>query len=285
VLRVLDKSSMQSLDLEKLGFHAQGLEDFRMAISAPYGMILLTGPTGSGKSTTLYTALRAINKPGINIVTVEDPVEYQVEGVNQVAVNAEIGLTFAAGLRSILRQDPDVIMVGEIRDFETADIAIKSALTGHLVLSTLHTNDAPSAITRLDDMGIEPFLISSSTLLVAAQRLVRRICKKCKREIAIPEEALTTAQMKLSPGEKLKIYHGAGCPACNGTGYAGRAALIEAIMIDDDIRNLIMKKATAREIKLLAIEKGMKTLRMVGLDRVKDGVTTLEEVIRVTAAD
>jgi type IV pilus assembly protein PilB len=285
VLRVLDKSALQSLDLDKLGFHKQGMDEFMKAISSPYGIILLTGPTGSGKSTTLYTALRMINKPTINIVTVEDPVEYQMEGVNQVSVNAEIGFTFAAGLRSILRQDPDVIMVGEIRDQETADIAIKSALTGHLVLSTLHTNDAASAITRLDDMGIEPFLISSSTLLVAAQRLVRRICKKCKKELDIPDEALTMAQMKYAQNEKPALYHGAGCPACKNTGYAGRMALIETITIDDDIRNLIMKRTTARQIKLSAIEKRMKTLRMVGLDRVKEGATTLEEVIRVTAAD
>ena len=285
VLRVLDKSGLQSLDLDKLGFHTQGMDEFKKALSSPYGIILLTGPTGSGKSTTLYTALRMINKPSVNIVTVEDPVEYQMEGVNQVSVNAEIGLTFAAGLRSILRQDPDVIMVGEIRDQETADIAIKSALTGHLVLSTLHTNDAASAITRLDDMGIEPFLISSSTLIVAAQRLLRRICKKCRRELEIPEEALKMAQMKYAQNEKPVLYHGTGCPACKKTGYSGRMALIETISIDDDIRNLIMKRTTARQIKLAAIEKGMKTLRMVGLNRVSEGATTLDEVIRVTAAD
>ncbi len=285
VLRVLDKSGLQSLDLDKLGFDKQGMSEFKKALSSPYGIILLTGPTGSGKSTTLYTALRMINKPSVNIVTVEDPVEYQMEGVNQVSVNAEIGLTFAAGLRSILRQDPDVIMVGEIRDQETADIAIKSALTGHLVLSTLHTNDAASAITRLDDMGIEPFLISSSTLLVAAQRLVRRICKKCKKELEIPEEALKMAQMKCAQNEKPIFYHGTGCTACKNTGYSGRIALIETIDIDDDIRNLIVKRTSARQIKLSAIEKGMKTLRMVGLDRVKEGATTLEEVVRVTATD
>ncbi|MDD5557114.1 MAG: ATPase, T2SS/T4P/T4SS family [bacterium] len=285
VMRVLDRSGLQSLSLDKLGFHEQGLEGFRRAIDAPYGMVLLTGPTGSGKSTTLYTALMTINKPGINIVTVEDPVEYQVDGVNQVAVNAEIGLTFAAGLRSILRQDPDVVMVGEIRDFETADIAVKSALTGHLVLSTLHTNDAASAITRLDDMGIEPFLISSSTLLVAAQRLVRRVCRKCAREVKVPAEALREAQLAPAPGEKLRLLRGAGCASCGNTGYSGRMALIEAIAVDDDVRALIMKRATAREIKLAAIERGMKTLRMVGLDRAKEGQTTLEEVMRVTAPD
>ncbi len=285
VLRVLDKSGLESLDITKLGFHEQGAKEFMAAISAPYGMILITGPTGSGKSTTLYAALRVINKPDVNVITVEDPVEYQMMGINQVSVNAEIGLTFAAGLRSILRQDPDVIMVGEIRDLETADIAVKSALTGHLVLSTLHTNDAASAITRLDDMGIEPFLISSSTLLVAAQRLVRRICRKCKKEIEAPDDILLNAQMRWEKGEKPAIFHGAGCPSCKGTGYSGRMALIEVITVDDDVRGLIMKRATGREIKLAAMKRGMKTLRMVGLDRVREGETTLEEVMRVTAAD
>ena len=286
VLRVLDKSGLESLDITKLGFHDRGAEEFMRAIAAPYGMILITGPTGSGKSTTLYTALRVINKPEVNVITVEDPVEYQMLGVNQVSVKTEIGLTFAAGLRSILRQDPDVIMVGEIRDQETADIAVKSALTGHLVLSTLHTNDAASAITRLDDMGIEPFLISSSTLLVAAQRLVRRICKKCKKEIEVPDEILRAAQMQYDPGQKKPmIQHGAGCPTCKGTGYSGRMALIEVITIDDEVRGMIMKRSTGREIKLAAMKRGMKTLRMVGLDRVREGLTTLEEVMRVTAAD
>ena len=285
VLRVLDKSGLASMDLAKLGFHKQGLEEFTNAIHSPYGIILVTGPTGSGKSTTLYTALREINRPDVNIVTVEDPVEYQIEGVNQVAVRPEIGLTFAAGLRSILRQDPDIVMIGEIRDHETADIAIKAALTGHLVLSTLHTNDAASAITRLDDMGIEPFLISSSTILVAAQRLVRRVCRKCKKKIPVPKDALERAQMTLAAGEEPVVYKGKGCPACKNTGYSGRLALIEAITIDDDLRELIVKRATAREIKLTAMKKGMKTLRMVGLDRVKDGSTSLEEVLRVTAAD
>lgn len=285
VMRVLDRSGLESLDIEKLGFHAQGLEEFKKALASPYGIILLTGPTGSGKSTTLYSALRVLNKPEVNIVTVEDPVEYQISGINQVSIKPDIGLTFSAGLRSILRQDPDVIMVGEIRDQETADIAIKSALTGHLVFSTLHTNDAAGAVTRLNDMGIEPFLISSSTLLVAAQRLVRRICKKCKKELEVPDEALAKAQMKHAPDEKVVLYHGAGCPACKNSGYLGRMALIETISIDDDIRNLIMTQTTARQIKLVAIEKGMKTLRMVGLSRVKEGLTTLEEVMRVTAAD
>ncbi|MEJ2745540.1 MAG: GspE/PulE family protein, partial [bacterium] len=285
VLRVLDRSGLDSLDIDKLGFHEQGLEEFKRALASPYGIILLTGPTGSGKSTTLYSALRVLNKPEVNIVTVEDPVEYQISGINQVSIKPDIGLTFAAGLRSILRQDPDVIMVGEIRDHETADIAIKSALTGHLVFSTLHTNDAAGAVTRLDDMGIEPFLISSSTLLVAAQRLVRRICKKCKKELDVPDEALTKAQMKRAPGEKIVLYHGTGCPECKNSGYSGRIALIETISIDDDIRNLIMTKATARQIKLAAMEKGMNTLRMVGLSRVKKGLTTLDEVMRVTAAD
>ena len=285
VLRVLDRSGLDSLDIEKLGFHEQGLEEFKKALASPYGIILLTGPTGSGKSTTLYSALRILNKPEVNIVTVEDPVEYQISGINQVAIKTEIGLTFAAGLRSILRQDPDVIMVGEIRDQETADIAIKSALTGHLVLSTLHTNDAAGAITRLDDMGIEPFLISSSTLLVAAQRLVRRICKKCKKELEVPDGVLAKAQMKYAQSERPVLYHGEGCAECKNSGYSGRMALIETITIDDDIRNLIMKQEKARQIKLAAIEKGMKTLSIVGLSRVKEGLTTLEEVMRVTAAD
>lgn len=285
VLRVLDKSGLDNVDITKLGFHERGAEEFMKAITSPYGMILITGPTGSGKSTTLYTALKTINKPDVNVITVEDPVEYQMGGINQVSVNADIGLTFAAGLRSILRQDPDVIMVGEIRDLETADIAVKSALTGHLVLSTLHTNDAASAITRLNDMGIEPFLISSSTLLVAAQRLVRRICPKCKKEADIPDDILIKAQMKFEPGKKPRIYHGAGCPSCKGTGYKGRMALIEALTINDAVRAQIMKKSTGREIKLAAIERGMKTLRMVGLDRVIEGATTLEEVLRVTADD
>ena len=285
VLRVLDKSGLDNIDLAKLGFHKEGAEAFIGAISSPYGMILITGPTGSGKSTTLYAALKVINKPEVNVITVEDPVEYQMQGINQVSVRSDIGLTFAAGLRSILRQDPDVIMIGEIRDLETADIAVKSALTGHLVLSTLHTNDAASAITRLDDMGIEPFLISSSTLLVAAQRLVRRICKKCKKEIDVPEDALRLAQMSYPKGQKPLVWRGTGCGACNNTGYSGRMALIEVIAIDDEVRGQIMKRATGREIKLAAMRRGMKTLRMVGLDRVREGETTIEEVLRVTAPD
>ena len=285
VLRVLDKSGLSSLEIDKLGFHQQGVDEFKRAISSPYGIILLTGTTGSGKSTTLYTALKKLNEPGINIVTVEDPVEYQIEGVNQVAVNPGIGLTFAAGLRSILRQDPDVVMVGEIRDLETADIAIKAALTGHLVLSTLHTNDAASAISRLSDMGIEPFLIASSTVLVAAQRLVRRICDKCRAQMRIPGDALRRAQMNLGPEEKVKFCKGKGCPSCKGTGYSGRMALIETITVDDEIRELIVRKVSSREVKLTAIRKGMKTLRMVGLEKVIEGATTLEEILRVTAPD
>ena len=285
VLRVLDKSSIASLSLDRLGFHQKGLDEFRKAITSPYGIVLLTGPTGSGKTTTLYTAMQEINKPEINIVSVEDPVEYQIQGINQFETKPGIGLDFARILRSIVRQDPDIIMIGEIRDFETADIAIKAALTGHLVLSTLHTNDAASAITRLYDMGIEPFLISSSTLLCAAQRLIRCLCHHCRKETKLPAEVLERSQMKLNSSEKPELYHAVGCPACKHTGYSGRMALIETITIDDDIRDMIMRRASAQQLKQAAIEKGMKTLRMVGLERVKDGSTTLEEVLRITSSD
>jgi type IV pilus assembly protein PilB len=285
VLRVLDKGSIASLSLDKLGFHQKGLDEFRKAIASPYGIVLLTGPTGSGKTTTLYTALQEINRPEINIVSVEDPVEYQIQGINQFETKPGIGLDFAKILRSIVRQDPDIIMIGEIRDFETADIAIKAALTGHLVLSTLHTNDAASAITRLYDMGIEPFLISSSTLLCAAQRLIRCLCHNCRKATSLPAEVLKMSQMKLKSDEKPELYHAVGCPACKHTGYSGRMALIETITLDDDIRDMITRKASAQQLKLAAIEKEMKTLRMVGLERVRDGSTTLEEVLRVTASD
>ncbi|MDP8248164.1 MAG: ATPase, T2SS/T4P/T4SS family [Candidatus Tritonobacter lacicola] len=284
VMRILDKSAV-AMDLDKLGFHKEGLEIFRKGISSPYGMLLLTGPTGSGKTTTLYSALMEINTPEVNIITVEDPVEYQLMGVNQVSVKPSIGLTFAAGLRSILRQDPDIIMIGEVRDHDTADIAVKSALTGHLVLSTLHTNDAAGAIARLDDMGIEPFLISSSVILVAAQRLVRRICTRCKEPVEVPASVLRHAQMKVDHDGKCTIFHGRGCKACNKTGYAGRLSLLEVLSVNDDIRELIIGEANASRIKAMAMEKGMKTLRMVGLDRVMEGLTTLDEVLRVTAAD
>jgi type IV pilus assembly protein PilB len=285
VLRVLDRVGLERIELDKLGFHREALDEFRKAIRSPYGIILLTGPTGSGKSTTLHSALKEINNIGVNIVAVEDPIEYHIKGITQIEVKPEIGLTFAIELRSILRQDPDIIMVGEIRDMETADIAVKAALTGHLVFSTLHTNDAASAITRLEDMGIQPFLISSSTLLVAAQRLIRRLCPKCKKEMRISREGFEKVQMILEPGEEPVIYGAMGCPACNNKGYLGRMAIIETIAIDDDIKSLIVKKTPAPEIKAAAVKKGMKTLRMIGLERVKEGLTTLEEVLRVTGDD
>ncbi len=286
VLRILDKSSL-TLDLGKLGFGEKELEIFTESISKPHGMILLTGPTGSGKTTTLYSALSKINSPTKNIITVEDPVEYQLKGINQVQARPDIGLTFAGGLRSMLRQDPDVIMVGEIRDLETADIAIKSALTGHLVFSTLHTNDAPGAITRLIDMGIEPFLLSSSIIMAAAQRLMRKICEKCKEEISLPEKSKENfariLQQPISKISDLTIHEGKGCELCNNTGYKGRVAVVEILKIDDNIKELIVNKATAGEIKETAVKSGMKTLQKSGIELIKNGTTTIEEVLRVTA--
>ncbi|HXM74475.1 MAG TPA: GspE/PulE family protein, partial [Chthoniobacterales bacterium] len=246
-------------------------------------MILVTGPTGSGKTTTLYSVLQELNSPQYNIVTVEDPIEYELSGINQVAVRADIGLDFASALRSILRQDPDIVMVGEIRDNETADIAVKAALTGHQVLSTLHTNDAAGAITRLDDMGIEPFLISSSILMTCAQRLVRRICTNCKEEF-VPEPEVIQ-KIGLAETKGAVFYHGSGCDRCKGRGYLGRAALIEALPISEAIRRLIIKRASAAIIKNQAITEGMKTLRAVGVEKALEGVTTLEEIWRVTAED
>jgi len=286
VLRILDKSSL-TLDLGKLGFGEKELEIFTESISKPHGMILLTGPTGSGKTTTLYSALSKINSPTKNIITVEDPVEYQLKGINQVQARPDIGLTFAGGLRSILRQDPDIIMVGEIRDLETADIAIKSALTGHLVFSTLHTNDAPGAITRLIDMGIEPFLLSSSLIMVAAQRLMRKICENCKEEVNLQEKSKENfariLQEPISKISDLTIYKGKGCELCNNTGYKGRVAVVEILKIDDSIKQLIMDKATAGEIKETAVKGGMRTLQQGGISLIKNGTTTIEEVLRVTA--
>jgi len=286
VLRILDKSSL-TLNLEKLGFGEKELQIFNESISKPHGMILLTGPTGSGKTTTLYSALSKINTPTKNIITVEDPVEYQLKGINQVQARSDIGMTFASGLRSILRQDPDIIMVGEIRDLETADIAIKSALTGHLVFSTLHTNDAPGAISRLIDMGIEPFLLSSSLIMVAAQRLMRKICENCKEEIDLPEKSkenfVHILQQSISEISDLTIYKGKGCELCSNTGYKGRVAVVEILKIDDEIKQLIMNKATSGEIKETAVKGGMRTLQEGGISLVKNGTTTIEEVWRVTA--
>jgi type IV pilus assembly protein PilB len=246
-------------------------------------MILVTGPTGSGKTTTLYSVLQELNNPEYNIVTVEDPVEYQLVGINQVPVKADVGLTFAAALRSILRQDPDIVMIGEIRDQETADIAVKAALTGHQVLSTLHTNDAAGAISRLDDMGIEPFLISSSVLLTCAQRLVRRICNNCKEEFTPPAELFQKLEVEHLSGET--FFRGAGCDRCNGRGYAGRAAVLEVLPVSEAIRKLVIKRASASVVKAQAVQEGMKTLRMVGIDKAMQGITSLEEVLRTTTDD
>ncbi len=284
VLRLLDKSNLQ-LDMTKLGFDPGPLADFKWAISQPWGMVLVTGPTGSGKTTTLYSALTELNKPAHNVSTAEDPVEYNLFGINQVQMHDDIGLNFAAALRSFLRQDPDIIMVGEIRDFETAEIAVKAALTGHLVLSTLHTNDAPATISRLLNMGVEPFLITASVNLVLAQRLARRICADCKtdadvdlevlRDLGVPEDQLATATVK----------RGAGCPTCGGSGYKGRVALYEVMRFTDDLKERVLQGASAAELKAAAIKNGMMTLRMSGIRKILDGVTTPEEVLRVTMAD
>jgi type II secretory ATPase GspE/PulE/Tfp pilus assembly ATPase PilB-like protein len=270
------------LNLTKVGMDSTLLAGFRSVIAKPNGIVLVTGPTGSGKTTTLYTILSELNSPIYNIVTVEDPVEYQLSGINQVAVKSDIGLSFADALRSILRQDPDICMIGEIRDNETADIAVKAALTGHQVLSTLHTNDAAGAITRLDDMGIEPFLISSSVILCCAQRLVRRVCPNCREEFQPEPEVF----QKLSIEDDGSVfYRGVGCSRCKGRGYVGRAAILEVLPVSEAIRRLIVKRASATVIKNQAISEGMKTLRMVGIDKAREGITTLEEILRVTTED
>jgi type IV pilus assembly protein PilB len=282
VIRILDKSALTG-SIDQMGLDEGTLEKFKKAIDAPHGMILVTGPTGSGKTTTLYSVLQELNNPQYNIVTVEDPIEYELPGINQVAVRNDIGLDFASALRSILRQDPDIVMVGEIRDNETADIAVKAALTGHQVLSTLHTNDAAGAITRLDDMGIEPFLISSSILMTCAQRLVRRICTNCREEFR-PEPEMF-ARLGLEAKSEVTFYHGSGCDRCKGRGYLGRTAIIEALPVSEAVRRLIVKRASSAVIKNQAVAEGMKTLRMAGLDKALEGVTTLEEIWRVTAED
>ena len=284
VLRLLDKSNLQ-LDMTKLGFEEKALNDFKEAIHKPYGMVLVTGPTGSGKTTTLYSALMELNTPETNISTAEDPVEFNLPGINQVQIHDEIGLTFAAALRSFLRQDPDVIMVGEIRDFETAEIAIKAALTGHLVLSTLHTNDAPSTVNRLLNMGVEPFLVASATNLILAQRLARRICENCKEPVEVPEQALIDIGVPPEEVGTFTCYRGTGCVHCSDTGYRGRVALYEVMVITDEIKELILNAASAMELKEAAVRQGMKTLRMSGITKLKEGVTTLEEVVRVTVKD
>jgi type IV pilus assembly protein PilB len=284
VMRILDRSNL-NLDLTQLGFEQKALEDFQEAITSPYGMVLVTGPTGSGKTTTLYSALSTINNIDVNIMTVEDPVEYNLHGINQVHVKEEIGLTFASALRSFLRQDPDIIMVGEIRDFETAEIAVKAALTGHLVLSTLHTNDAPSTISRLLNMGVEPFLVSASVLLILAQRLCRKVCENCKEEEHIPVPALVKIGFSPEEAKTIRCFKGKGCSICNDTGYKGRIALYEVMPVKEEIKELILEGASAAEIKNAAIRLGMRTLRMSGLTKLKEGITSVEEVLRVTFGD
>jgi type IV pilus assembly protein PilB len=284
VMRLLDKSNLQ-LDMTKLGFEERALADFQSALHKPFGMVLVTGPTGSGKTTTLYSALHQLNQVSENIMTAEDPVEFNLAGINQVQMHEEIGLNFAAALRSFLRQDPDIIMVGEIRDYETAEIGVKAALTGHLVLSTLHTNDAPSTINRLLNMGIEPFLVSSSVIVIVAQRLLRRICSGCKAPVEVNPQALIELGFKPEEAETMTVHHGTGCSVCAGTGYKGRVALYEVMPISEKIRDLILQGASTGEIKTAAIEGGMYTLRRSGLEKVKIGQTTIEEVVRVTFAD
>ena len=284
VLRILDKSGVV-LDLQRLGFEEDDLERFRKIIQTPYGMILVTGPTGSGKSTTLYAAVSAINSAEINIMTAEDPVEYNLPGVNQVHVRDDIGMSFQAALRAFLRQDPDVILVGEMRDTETASIAIRAALTGHLVFSTLHTNDAPSTVTRLLDMGIVPFLVSSSLLLVVAQRLCRRICVECREQIELPLSVLLDVGFKPEEAEGIKVYKGLGCANCANTGYRGRMAIHEILYINPELQDAIVKLRPANELKEIAMKHGMRTLRQGGLRKVALGMTTLDEIIRVTFAD
>jgi type IV pilus assembly protein PilB len=284
VLRILDRSKLM-LDMTRLGMEPSSLKSFESAILKPYGMVLVTGPTGSGKTNTLYSSISRLNTPEVNIITAEDPVEFNLFGINQVQIHEQIGLTFAAALRSFLRQDPNIILVGEIRDFETAEIAIKAALTGHLVLSTLHTNDAPSTINRLLNMGIEPFLVANSLLLICAQRLVRRVCSNCKAEDKIPKKTLVDIGFTPEEANNMVILKGTGCDICNNTGYKGRVGLFESMAITDEVSELILIGASAREIKRKAIEEGMITLRKSGLLKIKEGVTTIEEVVRETVKD
>ena len=284
VMRILDKSNLM-LDLTKLGFEPKALKEFMDAITAPYGMVLVTGPTGSGKTTSLYSALQQINNIDVNIMTAEDPVEYNLSGINQVQMKDDIGLNFAAALRSFLRQAPDIVMVGEIRDYETAEIAVKAALTGHLVLSTLHTNDAPSTINRLLNMGVEPFLVSSSVIMILAQRLVRKACQSCKKPEKIPVQTFIDAGFSKEDAATVVSYKGEGCNTCNSTGYKGRVALYEVMPVKEEIKELVLQGASALDIKKAAIRLGMKTLRMSGLSKVKEGLTSLEEVVGTTFAD
>lgn len=282
VMRILDKTALAP-NLGALGLDQLSLDNFSYALSQPYGMILVTGPTGSGKTTTLYSALQELNNSGTNIITTENPVEYQLGGINQVQINPQVGLTFAAALRSILRQDPDVVMVGEIRDGETATIAVEAALTGHMVLSTLHTNDAAGAIARLVDMGIEPFMLSSSLLLTQAQRLYRKLCPVCKKEIDIPLETLKKNRINPAVFEGTTFYEKAGCPKCSGIGYKGRGGIMEILLVNEEIRRTVLNNPEADAIAKIAIQNGMRTLREAGLERIREGMTSIEEIMRVTS--
>ncbi|MDP9347598.1 MAG: type IV-A pilus assembly ATPase PilB [Gemmatimonadota bacterium] len=282
VLRILDMGNL-TLDLEKFGMEPRAEQDFMRAIMNPYGMVLVTGPTGSGKTTTLYSALSKINTPEVNIMTAEDPVEYNLHGINQVQIRTEIGMGFPAALKAFLRQDPNIIMVGEIRDIDTGGIAIKAALTGHLVLSTLHTNDAPSTITRMIDMGIEPFNVASAVNLITAQRLARRICSNCKEPVKYPEEYLLGAGLKREEVDGVTFYRGRGCDSCGGSGYKGRQGLYEVMAMSPTLRRMILQGASTAELQAQAISEGMLTLRMDGMKKVARGITTLEEVIKETA--
>ncbi len=284
VMRILDKSNL-TLDLTKLGFEPTALEQFLKAVTCPYGMVLVTGPTGSGKTTTLYSAMHYINTEDINIMTAEDPVEYNLMGVNQVQMKEDIGLNFAAALRSFLRQDPDVVMVGEIRDFETAEISVKAALTGHLVLSTLHTNDAPSTVNRLLNMGIEPFLVASSVILILAQRLVRKVCSECKEVEKVPVKTLVDLGFPSDEAKEVVCYRGKGCQNCSDTGYRGRIALYEVMPVGEELRELVLQGVSADELKKRAISLGMRSLRMSGLQKIKEGMSSIEEVVNTTFAD
>ncbi|MFW5893569.1 MAG: GspE/PulE family protein [Verrucomicrobiota bacterium] len=283
VLRLLDKSNLSS-DLDSLGLDAVSLKQLRDAITAPHGLILVTGPTGSGKTTTLYSALQELNNPDVNIITVENPVEYQLKGINQVEINPATGLTFAAALRSILRQDPDIVLVGETRDSETANIAVQAALTGHLVMTTLHTNDAPGAIARLAYMGVEPFMISSSVRLSQAQRLVRRICNNCKETFEMSPEYIDANHLPHDIFDQGEVFHGRGCSRCNNTGYKGRASIMEVLPITPGLRDVILRTTNADDIRRTALDEGFRDLRSSGWQRVLEGITTIEEVLRVTSA-
>src|SRR5437867_657259 len=281
VLRLLDKENLM-LDMTRLGFEQESLTKFEKAIFKPYGMVLVTGPTGSGKTNTLYSSISKVNSPETNIITAEDPVEFNLHGINQVQMKEQIGLNFAAALRSFLRQDPNILLVGEIRDFETAEIAVKAALTGHLVQATRHTNDAPSTVNRLMNMGIEPYLVATSVHLICAQRLVRRLCKDCKEEVQMPVQAVTDIGYTPEEAPRVKLYKGRGCPVCNSTGYKGRVGLYEVLEITDEIREMILCGASSLELKNKALEQGMISLRKSGLRKIKEGLTTVEEVVRET---